>query len=483
MDEKQGASRAGVIEGLGWSFAERILAQLVSTLVGIVLARVLSPDDYGIVSVVMIFITICNVFVTSGFGTAIVQKKEVDHRDFDTAFYLSFAMSLVLYTALFFSAPVIAAFYEMPQLIPVLRVLGVRIILTSLNTIQQANIQREMRFKAYFYANIIGTALSCGMGVAMAFSGYGVWALVAQYLTNTVVGSIVMLFVCKWHPGWAFSWKKAREIYSFGWKVLCTELVYTTDANVRGLLVGKVFGPADLAFYEQGQKYPALFVNNVNTTIQKVMLPAFSRRQDDKESLKTALRRSIQVGAFMVCPLLVGLAVVADNFTLVLLTEKWLPAVPFIWVFCMSYMTRPLESACHQALLAIGRSGLVFWIMLAINGTGLLVTVVAVFVLKSVLWIALFSLLTTCISLICFLLATNKLIGYRLREQLADILPSILLSVGMGVAAFLVGQIPASPIVVLAVQIVVGALGYVALSVLIKPEPFVYIKNTLLNRK
>ena len=183
MEEKKEASREKVIGSLGWSFAERILAQLVSTVVGIVLARVLSPDDYGIVSVVMIFITVCNVFVTSGFGTAIVQKKEVDKRDFDTAFILSFAMSIVLYGGLFFGAPAIAAFYNMPQLIPVIRVLGVRIVLTSLNNIQQAHIQREMRFKSYFYATIIGTVLSCGVGIAMAFSGYGVWALVAQYLT------------------------------------------------------------------------------------------------------------------------------------------------------------------------------------------------------------------------------------------------------------------------------------------------------------
>ena len=483
MEEKKEASREKVIGSLGWSFAERILAQLVSTVVGIVLARVLSPDDYGIVSVVMIFITVCNVFVTSGFGTAIVQKKEVDKRDFDTAFILSFAMSIVLYGGLFFGAPAIAAFYNMPQLIPVIRVLGVRIVLTSLNNIQQAHIQREMRFKSYFYATIIGTVLSCGVGIAMAFSGYGVWALVAQYLTNTTVGSIVMLFVCKWRPGLGFSAEKAKEIYSFGWKVLCTELVYTTDANVRGLLVGKVFGPADLAYYEQGNKYPSLLVSNVNATIQKVMLPTFSRRQDDLNSLKSALRRSIQIGAFLLCPLLVGLAVVSDNFVNVLLTEKWLPAVPYVCIFCMSYMTRPLESACHQALLAIGRSGLVFWIMLAINGIGLLATVIAVFVLKSVLWIAIFSLLTTLVSLICFLVATNRLIGYCLKEQISDIFPTVLISAAMGVAAFLVGCIPGSPLVILVVQILVGAVSYVALACIVKPEPFVYIRNTLLRRK
>ena len=174
---------------------------------------------------------------------------------------------------------------------------------------------------------------------------------------------------------------------------------------------------------------------------------------------------------------------VSDNFVNVLLTEKWLPAVPYVCIFCMSYMTRPLESACHQALLAIGRSGLVFWIMLAINGIGLLATVIAVFVLKSVLWIAIFSLLTTLVSLICFLVATNRLIGYRLKEQISDIFPTVLISAAMGVAAFLVGCIPGSPLVILVVQILVGAVSYVALACIVKPEPFVYIRNTLLRRK
>ena len=243
-DEKQ----SSIAKGLYWAFAERIAAQFVSTLVGIILARLLVPQDYGVVSIVMVFITLCNVFVTSGFGTAIVQKKEVDETDYNTAFVLSFIMAIVLYGVLFFVSPLIAEFYELPILKSVIRVLGLRLILTSLNTIQQAHIQREMRFKKFFIATLFGTVISCVVGIILAYCGYGVWALVAQYLTNTTIDTVVLVFVGGWNPSLKFSKRKAKEIYSFGIKVLCTELVFTLEGDIRSLIVGKVFGSADLAY-------------------------------------------------------------------------------------------------------------------------------------------------------------------------------------------------------------------------------------------
>lgn len=474
---KQSSGKQKIVGGLIWSFAERISAQAVSLIVGIILARILSPDDYGVIAIVMVFITICDVFVTSGFGTAIVQKKEVDKSDYNTAFYLSFIMSLLLYAVLFFTAPYIAAFYDKSILTAVIRVLGIRLIITSLNTIQQAHIQREMKFKKFFIATLFGTGISCGVGVIMAYSGMGVWALVAQYMTNSIIDTIVLCFVGGWNPGLSVSRKKAKELYSFGWKVLCTNLVFTSEHSIRSFIVGKKFGSSELAYYDQGHKYPALLVDNVNSSVQKVMLPAFSRMQDDPEKLKSALRRSIKIESYILSPFLLGFAAIAQTFVPVVLTDKWLFAIPFIWIFCASYLTRPIESSCHQALLAIGKSGLVFGIMVVINATGLLLTLVAIFALNSVLWIALFSLLTTLISIGCFLAFAKKWIRYNVREQLRDMLPSLAIGLVMFGSVFAMNYIPMNLTARLVIQVLGGMVIYMGLTVLCKIEPYLYLKE------
>lgn len=469
--------KSNILGGLSWVFAERITAQLVSTLVGIILARLLVPQDYGAVSIVMVFITLCNVFVTSGFGTAIVQKKEVDETDYNTAFLLSFIMASVLYGVLFFASPYIAEFYEMPILKPVIRVLGLRLILTSLNTVQQAHIQREMRFKKFFIATLFGTIISCAVGVVLAYCGYGVWALVAQYLTNTTIDSVVLVFVGGWNPSFKFSKRKAKEIYSFGIKVLFTELAFTISDDVKSLIVGKVFGSADLAYYDQGRKYPGLLVNNVNSSITKVLLPALSREQDDLYALKQIMRKSIRVGLYLLCPLLIGFAAISEDFVLVVLTEKWVEVVPYIVIFCFVYLTRPAESICHQALLAIGRSGLVFWIMVAIEGSKIVGILVSVFILKSVLWIALSSLLSTVISLLCFLISTKIIIGYNFKEQVADIFPSICISLIMGGIVYSFNYISFNVYIKLALQVLVGIAVYILLSIISKNDSWKFVVN------
>ncbi len=478
MEEQQTTKRK-VVGGLFWSFGERICAQLVTLIVGIILARILSPDDYGVISIVMVFISICDVFVTGGFGTALVQKQEADKSDYNTAFYMSFGMSVVLYIILFFAAPYIALFYQRDILTNIIRVLGVRLIITSLNTVQQAHLQREMKFRKFFIATIFGTVISCAAGIIMAYCGFGVWALVSQYLTNSFIDTIVLCFVGGWNPGIKTSKKKAKEIYSFGWKVLCTNLIATSENSIRSLLVGKNFGPEDLAYYDQGRKYPALLVDNVNTTIQKVMLPTFSRMQDDKVEMKRALRRCIKLETFLLAPFLIGFAAIAQIFVPVVLTDKWTFAIPFIWVFCANYLTRPIESSCNQALLALGKSGLVFGIMAVINVASIILSLLAIFVLKSVLWVALFSLLSTFISVLCFLLFTKKLINYSFREQLADMLPSLAIAFVMGGIVYGIGYIPMNEIALLVLQVFCGILVYLLLCLITKIEPYRYLISSI----
>lgn len=469
----------GIKGGLIWSFGERITAQLVSTVVTIVLARLLDPTHYGIISIVTVFISFCNVFVTSGMGSAIVQKKEVDERDYNTAFLISLTIAIVLYIALFLLAPYIAQFYGMKELKWVLRMMALRLPLASVNSIQQAHVQRAMQFKRFFVATLFGTVLSGFVGIALALKGFGVWALVAQYLTNTTVDTIVLIFVEKWIPKFQFSVEKAKSIYSFGWKVLATDLVYTAEEDIRSLIVGKVFGSADLAYYDQGKKYPSILVNNLNSAINKVMLPAYSRSQDNLENLKKMLRKSIAVGIFILAPVLIGFAAVSDSFISVILTDKWMFCSPYIKIFCIIYLTRPLETACHQALLAIGRSDIVLRIMIAINVVALAAVFIAVFGFNSVFLIAVGSLISSFVSLACFMGYSNKLISYHFGEQIEDIAPALFSSVVMGGIVYLIGLVNIDKVPLLFLQVVVGGIVYMLLAKLLKIQAFQYLLGSV----
>lgn len=458
-----------------WSFGERISAQLVSTIVTIILARLLTPEHYGAVSIVTVLIALFNVFVTGGFSTALVQKKEVNDVDFNTAFWLSFATSCVLYSILFVFAPLIASFYDMPLLTNVIRVMGIRLPLSAINGIQQAEIQRSMEFRKFFWATLIGTLISGIVGIGLAFLGTGVWALVFQYLTNVTIDTITLFLIGNWHPKFQFSLKKLKNIWQYGWKVLITQLIYTLQGDIRSLIVGKTFGAADLAYYDQGKKYPALLVNNITASIDKVMLSAYSKQQDERERLKSMLRRSVRTGIYVLAPMLLGFAVVAESFVSVVLTDKWLECVPYMQIFCLSYLTRPLESSCHQILLAVGKSGAVLWCILTINIVGIITIFISVFVFESVLAIALFSLLCTLVSLSVFFLMTNKYVGYTLKQQLQDIFPSIVISLIMSLLVWSTGHLVTNDIVRLILQIITGIVSYVVLSLLFKIEPFRYL--------
>lgn len=473
MANKKNSIKGGLI----WSFGERITAQLVSTIVTIVLARLLDPTHYGIISIVTVFITFCNVFVTSGMGSAIVQKKEVNDEDYNTAFFISLSIAGILYVVLFFAAPFIADFYEMRELKWVLRIMALRLPLASINSIQQAHVQRAMQFKRFFIATLFGTVFSGVVGIGCAVKGLGVWALVAQYLTNTTVDTIVLFFVEKWIPKFQFSAEKAKAIFSFGWKVLATDLVYTAEEDIRSLIVGKVFGSADLAYYDQGKKYPSILVNNLNSAINKVMLPAYSRSQDDLDNLKKMLRKSIAVGIFVLAPVLIGFAAVSDSFISVVLTEKWMFCSPYIKIFCFIYLTRPLETACHQALLAIGRSDIVLRIMIAINIVALAALFIAVFGFNSVFLIAVGSLISSFVSLASFMVYSNKMIGYHLNEQLKDIGPALLCSAVMGILVYIVGKFEINKIILLLIQILLGGMIYIVLAKMLKIDAFQYLFN------
>jgi len=455
------------------------MAQLVSLIVSIVLARLLDPENYGVISIVMIFITLCDAIVTGGFGNSIVQKKDADELDVNTMLICSVATSFFLYVILFLAAPFIADFYQMEIIRPILRVLGLRLLISGVNSIQRAWIQKRMLFKRFFISTSFGTIISAVVGISMAYMGAGAWALVGQYLTNSFIDTVVLFITNDWRPKLQFSFDRAKQMLSYGWKVLLTTVVYTVEGDLRSLIVGKQFGSADLAYYDQGKKFPNLLVSNINTSISNVMFPVLSKNQDNRERMKAICRRSIKTSTYLLAPLLLGLIAVSNEFVRVILSDKWLPCVPFLQILTLVYLVRPLTTTDQQAIMSTGRSDLTLRIMIAVNVTDVILLLIAVFAMKSVIMIAVGALLTEVVSMALFMKYVKKCIGYTYLEQLSDIAPSLLLAISMGVIVYLVGKINVNVIIVLFLQVVVGAGYYLAMSCILHFEPFIYLVKML----
>lgn len=472
-------SKQKVARGLFWSYSERIMAQLVSLIVSIVLARLLDPENYGVISIVMIFITFCDAIVTGGFGNSIVQKKDADELDVNTMLICSMVTSLLLYMVLFFAAPFIASFYHMDIIRPILRVLGIRLLISGVNSIQRAWIQKRMLFKRFFISASFGTAISAFVGIYMAYIGAGAWALVGQYLTNSFIDTFVLFVTNDWKPKLQFSFDCAKQMLSYGWKVLVTTVVYTVEGDLRSLVIGKKFGSADLAYYDQGKKFPNLLVSNINTSISNVMFPALSQCQNDMVKLKRMCRRAVKIGIYLLTPLLIGLIGVSDTFVIVILSDKWTLCIPYLRILTLVFLVRPFTTTCQQSILSVGRSDITLKIEVVVNIVAMGILFFAVFRMKSVLWVAYGTLSTEIVSMVMFMYYENKIIGYTYKEQLQDLLPGISLAVCMGVLVYLIQYIPLNDCGIFIIQIIVGAVFYIGVSCLLHIDSFVYLIRML----
>lgn len=469
------SNQKSFMSNLIWRFLERCGAQLVTFIVSIVLARILDPAVYGTIALVTVIITILQVFVDSGFSTALVQKKDADDTDFSTVFYFNIVMCLGLYALLFFSAPLIAAFYEMPDLTPVIRVLGLTLIVSGLKSVQQAYVSRHMLFKKFFFSTIGGTIAAAIVGIGMAVYGFGVWALVGQYLVNLIADTAVLWITVRWRPKKVFSWGRLKGLFAFGWKILVSGLLDTVYKDIRQLIIGKKYTEEDLAFYNKGNQFPSLIVTNINSSIDSVLFPVLSKEQKDKSAVKAMTRRAIKTSSFIMWPLMVGLGVCAEPVVRLLLTDKWIFCVPYLRIFCFTYAFYPIHTANLNAIKAMGRSDL--FLKLEI-----IKKVIGVAILLSTMWhgvlIMAYSLLfSTVISSFINAFPNNKLLGYSYLEQIKDMLPSILLAGVMGVVVFCVQFIPLSDILTLLIQVPLGALIYIVGAKLLKMESFEYIWN------
>lgn len=466
-----------VLSGLFWSFGERITAQLVTFVITILLARILTPNDYGVVSLILVFITLANVFVSNGFGESLVQKQDASERDFSTIFWCSFAFSVILYMGLFIAAPRIADFYGNYLLCPLIRVLAIKLPISSISTIQHAYVSKHMQFRKFFFSTLGGTLVSGVVGIVMAYMGFGPWAVVAQYLVNTTIDTIVLLFTVPWRPRFWFDGKAAKELMSFGWKMMLSAFINSAYSEIRSLIIGKVYSAEDLAQYKRGHQFPQLFITNINTAVSAVIFPAISLVNDDITEVKRLTRKSMIVTAYLIFPMMVGLGVIAEPLVKFLLTDKWLPCVPFLQLACISYGLQPIQTANCQAIKSIGRSDVYLKMEIAKKtiGIGLLLA----FMKRSVMAVAITDVVAVAISAIISVIPNKRLIGYGYYEQIKDLLPSLVMSVVMGVVIYPISRIVVSPFLAFVLQVVVGIGIYFVMSFLTKNEAFFYLRNTL----
>ena len=427
-----------VVKGTLWVLMEKLSTQGVGFVVTLVLARLLTPDDYGAVAVLSIFIILANVLVDSGFGQSLVQKKEATELDFNSVFYTSLVLSGILYAALFFSAPWIADFYRSPELVGILRVTAVGVFFAAVNGVQNAELNRKMLFYLSFRISLLSSISSAIVGLTCAFLRMGPWALVWQNFTLGLVGVIARWFFIAWRPKRMFSFTALKGLWAFGWKLAVSNLVASFFANLYGLIIGRVYTRADLAFVQKGGVLPNLVMNNVNESLGRVAFPAMAQMQDDPVRLRAAMRRMVMISTFFVFPLMVGIAVCSESIIHLLYGSKWLPAVPFAMIACFDMAMWPIHTTNLQVITALGRSDI--FLKLELIKKALVVLTMFSFYRFGV-WGFVFASTVTLgpVSMLLNAAPNQRLLGYSVVQQLRDIMPACILALIMGSVVYGVG--------------------------------------------
>ena len=384
---------------------------------------------------------------------------------------------IVLYIGMYILSPYIAIFYDDKSLTPIIRFISLTIIISGVKGIQQAYVSRNMLFKRFFFSTIGGTITSAIIGIILAYRGYGVWALAIQQVSNTAIDTLILWLTVKWKPKFMFSFQRLKRLLRFGWKLLVSALLDTIYGNLRNLIIGKKYTSADLAYFDQGDKLPKAIATNINVSIDSVLLPTMSKMQDKTEAVRTLTRRAIRISVYIVAPLMIGFACCADSLVRLVLTDKWLPCVPFIRILSVSYLFWPIHTANLNAIKAVGRSDIFLKLEVIKKAVGLAL-------LLSTMWfgvkIMAYGLLVECLlGLIVNTWPNKKLLHYGYIDQMRDIAPSVLLSMTMGVAVYCVGLISMPEIVKVVAQITLGIVIYVAGSGIFRMKEFEYLIKKL----
>lgn len=464
------------LSGFIYKFAERGASQGISFIVQIILARILMPEEFGTVALLTVLMTVLDVFVTFGFGNSLVVNKKSDNLDFSTCFFFGLFLSFILYIGVFVASPYISDyFYGHDELDLLVKVMALRMPIAAVNSVQHAYVQKAMQFRLFFYATLIGTILSGIVGIVMAYTGFGVWALATQYLSNSLFNTITLWLMSDWRPRWMFSFQRLKAIYDYGWKILVVGLIDTFFGQIRSLIIAKQYSRSDLAYYNRGVTIPGFGMRLIEPTINSVLFPALSNCNDDQKLMKSITQRIIKTSTFIICIIMFFLMAVAKPLVVVLLTEKWLPCVVFLQIGCVAYMTRPLQIINACVIRASGRSGLLLKLDLLKKGIGLgLLLLLMPFGVEAIAW----SYVAFClISTIINIYPNKDILKYGYFEQFRDLGENIIVGIVLGVVVWTVTLLPISCFLMLGIQIVIGIVVFILLSHYLKIDSFSYINH------
>lgn len=478
MEEKK--LKKAVVFSAIWKFMERIIAQLVSLVVAIILARLLSPDDYSSVSLVTVFFSFANIIIAGGFNSALIQKKDSDELDYSTILIFSFAVSILIYIVLFISAPLIAKIYHRDDLTLIIRIMGLVLPITAIKSVWCAYISSRLLFKKFFMATIVGTIMSAFVGIIMAYRGFGAWALVAQNMTNTLIDTVILIATTHVFFGFKFSIERFKGLFKYGWKVLVSSIIGTIYSQTVPLFIGVKYSNKDLSYYTKGKSFPELISSTTTYTLSAVLFPFLSKFQDNKQKLLEFTRLYIRLSSYVAFPLMLGFFAVSDSFVMVVLTDKWLPAVHYIRVFCVTSMFDMVHVGNCETIKAMGRSD-IFLKMEIIKKTGYFVTIATfLYFTKKPETLAYAFIVCTIIALLVNSVPNRALIGYKFELQLMDLVPNLLIAVVMAFAVSYIGVVlPKGSIITLLVQIISGVVVYIVLSVLSRNSNLGYLLSII----
>lgn len=462
-------------KGAFWKFAERICAQLVSAIVAVVLARLLTPEDYSVVSVVTIFFTFASILISGGLNTALIQKKDSDILDYSTVLISSVVLSVVMYLVMFFAAPVISVWYEKPLLIPIIRVMSLTLLINAVKGTVCANISSNLKFKDFFWATIIGTVISAFIGIYMAVKGAGAWALVAQQMSNALIDTVLLILITRVRFIARFSFERFKTLFSYSYKLFLSSMINAIYNDIRPLIVGLKFSSVDLAFYNKGKSYPQLINSTVTDTLASVLFPVMSKVQEEHDQLVAMTRRFIRVCSYVIFPIMLGLFATAENFTIILLTAKWLDIVIYIRIFCVALMLNIVQVGNLQAIKAIGRSDIYLKLEIIKKVFYAVVIVVTVLVTDSPQVLAATSIINVIFATVVNTSANRTLFGYRFRDQMWDVAQNLIPAAIMCAAVWLMNSLPLNIYLLFPLQIFGGIGLYIFIGRIMKNTSLDYL--------
>lgn len=474
------ASKNKTLSGFMWTFSDLIMNQGIQFIIQIILARLLLPSDFGLIGMITIFIFISNSIIDSGFANALIREKKVTQKDYSTVFYFNLITSIIIYIILFILSPYISKFYNEIKIISILRVLGLTVIINSFGLVQRVILTKKIDFKTQTKINVMASIISGIMGIIMAIIGFGVWSLVARTLFQSIIQSLLLCMLNKWIPSLEFDFSSFKKYFKFGWKLLVSGLINTIYNNIYYLIIGKGFSAYELGYYTNASKVKDISTQSINTAIQKVTYPVLSNISDD-EKLKMSYIKLLKISAFIIFPIVMGLSAISDPLFNIVFGEKWAPSIILFQILCFEGMLYPIHSINLNILQVKGRSDLFLKLEIIKKIVYTIIIASVLFLKLGIIHLLLGAVLNSYIAYFINTYYTKDLINYSIKEQIKDIMPSLISSLVMWFLLRLVSNsLQTNNFIKIIIQILIGIVLYISINIIFRNEELLFLKKKIM---